>query len=74
MSDIALAEIKSKIETSTYEEQVDLLGYIAGLLKNEKPVQNENVLQPKRKLGGLEKGFWIADDFDETPDCFKDYV
>lgn len=28
----------------------------------------------KRKLGGYESGFSMAPDFDETPDCFKEYV
>lgn len=28
----------------------------------------------KRELGGLEKDFWIAEDFDETPDVFNDYL
>jgi len=27
-----------------------------------------------RKLGGFEGEFYIAPDFDETPECFKDYM
>ncbi|MBO4320035.1 MAG: DUF2281 domain-containing protein [Treponema sp.] len=28
----------------------------------------------KRQPGGLTGKFWMADDFDETPECFKDYL
>lgn len=27
-----------------------------------------------RQLGGLEKGFYMASDFDDTPECFKEYM
>ncbi len=31
--------------------------------------------KPKRILGTLSSKFhWIADDFDETPDCFAEYI
>lgn len=29
---------------------------------------------PERKLGILQGKFVMADDFDETPDCFKEYL
>ncbi len=29
---------------------------------------------PIRKLGILQGKFFMADDFDETPDCFKEYM
>ena len=29
---------------------------------------------PERKLGILQGKFVMADDFDETPDCFKEYM
>ncbi len=29
---------------------------------------------PKRKLGVLQGTFIMSDDFDETPDCFKEYM
>jgi hypothetical protein len=28
----------------------------------------------KRQLGGLEEGFYMSPDFDETPECFKEYM
>lgn len=72
MSAIAMTQIKQEIKSSSYEEQISLLAFIADLLKEK--VQPKKSSEPKRKLGGLEKGFWIADDFDETPECFKEYV
>lgn len=72
MSTIAMTQIKQEIKSSSYEEQISLLAYIADLLKEK--IQPKEISSPKRKLGGLEKGFWIADDFDETPECFKEYV
>lgn len=36
--------------------------------------ENQPKKSPRRTLGGLTGHFWMADDFDETPECFKDYV
>lgn len=72
MSNQALIQMQQQLQSASYEEQVSMLSFIADLLK--KKIQPQKKLQPKHKLGGLEKGFWIADDFDETPDCFKDYI
>ena len=30
--------------------------------------------KPKRQAGGLTGKFYMASDFDETPDCFKEYM
>lgn len=46
---------------------VDSLTSLAGP-KDEKPVHIY------RTPGGLTGKFWMADDFDETPDCFADYM
>ena len=56
------------------QKQGEVLDFIMYLKSKGTPVtQDKN--KPKRKLGGLEgKLNYIADDFDETPDCFKEYV
>lgn len=76
MSTLVLTEVKQKIQSATYEEQISILSFIEDLLKTRNHSQDSTVKSsvPERKLGGLEKGFWIADDFDETPECFKDYI
>lgn len=72
MSSFVMSKMQQEIKSATYEEQVSLLAFIADLLKEK--IQPQKSIKPKRKLGGLEKGFLIADDFDETPDCFKEYI
>ena len=41
--------------------------------KNSVKTKQEEA-KPMRKLGQWKGQVWIADDFDETPDCFKEYV
>ena len=40
------------------------------LYKNQSSKNKKQIRQP----GGLEGNFYMAPDFDETPDCFKDYM
>ena len=69
----ALIYIENKIHDFSFEEQLSLLSYLteainrkaAALIPGEKPFS--------RPLGGLEEGFFMAEDFDDTPDCFKEY-
>lgn len=48
---------------------VDFLEYKA---KSKEPLNLEPKKKPKSTPGGAKGHFWMADDFDETPDCFKD--
>lgn len=58
----------------------DVIDYIKFL--KSKLLNTENNLSPatanrkhaQRKLGVLQGDFFMADDFDETPDCFKEYM
>ncbi len=71
MASLALSEIENKIKSVSYEEQLALFSFIGNLLKKNK---NEKSEKFQRKLGGLENNFWISEDFDETPNCLKDYI
>ena len=42
--------------------------------KSEKASVENKKKNAIRKLGQWKGQVWIADDFDETPECFKDYV
>lgn len=64
----------SSIETLTYEEQVNLMSVILQAIKKRGVAEKKSQSSLKRTLGDLEKGFWISDDFDETPECMKDYI
>ena len=51
-----------------------LLEYIR-FLKYELGIEKMKANGKKRNLGCLEGGLvYMADDFDETPDCFKEYM
>jgi hypothetical protein len=40
-----------------------------------KAKSTDKKVKKKRKLGVFKKeGFYMAEDFDETPECFKEYV
>lgn len=44
------------------------------LLKNKIIIQNKNAEHFKRKLGGYEGMIKIADDFDDIPEGFEEYL
>lgn len=79
MSEEALKSLEAQIAATTYDEKLSLLLFMAKQMKADRAISKDdksNNTKPKRELhlGGWEKGFWIADDFDETPDCMKAYV
>ncbi|MCQ2106494.1 MAG: DUF2281 domain-containing protein [Fibrobacter sp.] len=49
-----------------------LMMLVSSLQPSEKVTPRKEIV--KRKLGGHEAGFSMAPDFDETPDCFKEYL
>ncbi|MCI8614632.1 MAG: DUF2281 domain-containing protein [Lachnospiraceae bacterium] len=69
-------ELKDLPESSI----VDVIEYIQFLkFKLQKTESNPDALfperkHPERKLGVLNSKFVMADDFDETPDCFRGYM
>lgn len=65
-------DIEKKLEKISYSEKIKVLKFLADNISNEKFDKKDEPIN--RKLGGYEKGFWIADDFDETPECMRAYV
>ena len=64
----AKQEVLDLMSDMSEEEAIEVLGLLKKLMKSEK---KKGV---KRKFGVYKGKFWMADDFDETPDCFKDYI
>lgn len=58
-----------KLPEKYLDELSDYVTYLEYKAKNR-----ETNKKPKRTPGGLTGHFWMAEDFDETPECFKDYV
>jgi hypothetical protein len=63
--------LEKKIECLTLEQQQSVFDYINFLLSKNQSSQNKI---SKRQPGGLEGEFYMPPDFDETPECFKEYL
>ena len=73
MSDVAFADFEYSVAALSRPQLKKMLRLILRRLfsfEAKSKAQSAFV----RPLGGLEKDFWIADDFDETPDCFAEYM
>lgn len=70
---MTMAQVESQVNLLSFEEQLHLLAYIANRV-DMRSKENVQAKKPKRTAGGLTGKFWMADDFDETPDCFKEYM
>ncbi len=68
MSGIAL---EKKMNGLTIEQQQSVFDYINFLLSQNKGEEKQVIY---RTPGGLTGTFYMAEDFDKTPDCFKDYL
>ena len=63
--------LEKKIECLTVEQQQSVFDYVDFLFsKNTNPQKKTQ----KRSPGGLTGKFVMAPDFDETPECFKEYM
>lgn len=63
--------LEKKIECLTTTQQQSVVDFVNFLLsQNEK---TKNVGQ-KRQPGGLVGNFYMSPDFDETLECFKEYI
>ena len=63
--------LEQKISSLTLEQQQSVFDFINFFLyKNQYSKNKKQIRQP----GGLEGNFYMAPDFDETLDCFKDYM
>ncbi len=71
MSDFAFNYFNSELEKLAVPELTQIFEKVKILL-SQKTKNSDTVFT--RKLGGLEDGFYIAPDFDKTPECFEEYV
>ncbi len=63
--------LEKKIECLTVEQQQSVFDYVDFLFSKNTGVQMK---EHKRRPGGLTGEFFMAPDFDETPECFKKYM
>jgi Protein of unknown function (DUF2281) len=71
MGEHLLDEIK-KLPFEQQKEVEDFVGYLTAKYSQSKP---EDIGEHRRKNLGWAKGMiWMADDFNETPEDFKDYM
>lgn len=63
--------LEKKIECLTAEQQQSVFDYVEFLFSKRTGSQKK---VQKRTPGGLTGKFFMAPDFDETPDCFKEYM
>ena len=68
------AEIENQVLGFSLEEQMQLLALLADNIRNKATVKPRDEKTFRRKLGGFEGKIRISPDFDETPDCFAEYV
>lgn len=69
-------ELKELPEASIADviEYVQFLKFKLSEKKEASGVLNGKRKHSERKIGILQGKFAMADDFDETPDCFKEYM
>lgn len=71
MSDSAYDYFNSELDKLALPELKQIFEKVKTLISVKSNNTSKNF---SRELGGLEEGFYIAPDFDETPDCFKEYM
>ena len=71
MSDFAYSYFNTELDSLSLSELTQIFEKVKSLISMR---TNEKSVAFSRELGGLEEGFYIAPDFDETPDCFKEYM
>ena len=69
---LTMTQIENQITQFSFEEQLHLLAFIANKVNISSEKSSAKTI--KRSPGGLTGKFWMAEDFDETPDCFKEYM
>ena len=71
MSDFAYDYFNTELDKLAVPELTQILEKVKNLLSQK---TNSSESGFTRQLGGLEEGFYMAPDFDETPECFKEYM
>ena len=70
MSDFALAYFNTELDKLDVQTLTEIFEKVKGLLAKKQAEEKPFT----RELGSLESGFYMASDFDETPECFKEYM
>ena len=68
---LTMTQIENQITQFSFEKQLHLLAFIANKVNISS--EKSSAKTKKRSPGGLTGKFWMAEDFDETPDCFKTF-
>ena len=64
-----------EVEGLSEEDMTKVIEFVHFLKYSSKNEKREDTNKPKRVLGSLKGGLkYMAEDFDETPDCFKEYM
>nr|QGT51421.1 hypothetical protein Unknown280_1130 [uncultured Spirochaetaceae bacterium] len=67
--------LQKKLDALPQEYLAELENFLDYLQFKSSQGKNEEKRFPDRRPTGILKGkIWMAEDFDETPECFKDYV
>jgi Protein of unknown function (DUF2281) len=67
--------ILEQVSKLTLEEQQAVENFIQELLSKHSVTEVESIAEKRKKNMGWAKGtIWMADDFNETPEDFKDYL
>ena len=69
-----LADVENKILGFSFEEQLSLLSYLTEAIGKKAAGLVSSGAAFRRPLGSLEESFFMAEDFGETPDSFKEYM
>ena len=68
---LTMTQIENQITQFSFEEQLHLLAFIANKVNISS--EKSSTKATKRSPGGLTGKFWMTEDFDEPPDCFKTF-
>ena len=71
MSDFVYNYFNTELDKLALPELTQIFDKVRSLISLR---TNEKTAAFSRELGGLEEGFYMAPDFDETPECFKEYL
>ena len=68
---MSYSTLEKKINSLSVEQQQSVFDYINFLIYQNRTGKEKTMY---RTPGGLTGAFYMAADFDETPECFEDYV
>ena len=71
MSDFAYDYFNSELDKLPLPELNRIFEKVKKLISQK---TKDETVPFTRELGGFEEGFYMAPDFNETPDCFKEYM